>query len=150
MADEKPKAFEDRRRKGMRMLKRGVSQAEVARALEVSRQTASRWAKMLLDDSSSWRAGPRGRPAGLADKQLRRLDRLVRGRKPSEHGYAQSHWSGALIADLVEREFGIRYSAANVRRILRQRGLFPGYGRPAVKGGRFRRMRGGKPTPWRP
>jgi transposase len=145
MTDEKTKEFEERRRKGMRMLKRGVSQAEVARALEVSRQTASRWTKMLAGDSGSWRAGLRGRPAGLADKQLRHLDRLVRGRKPSEYGYAQEHWSIALIADLVEREFGIRYSAANVRRILRERSLFPDYGMPAMKQGIRRRE--GKWTP---
>ena len=145
MTNEKTKEFDERRRKGIRMLKRGASQAEVVRALDVSRQTASRWAKMLAEDSGSWRAGLRGRPAGLADKQLRRLDRLIRGGKPPERGYAQEHWSIALIADLVEREFGIRYSAANVRRILRERSLFPGYGMPAMKRGIRRRE--GKPTP---
>jgi transposase len=133
MAEEMAKTLEDRRRRGMRMLKRGVSQAEVARVLEVSRQTTSRWGKMLADDAGSWRAGQRGRPSGLTDRQLRRLDRLVRGRMPNEYGYLLYRWSVALVTDLVEREFGIRYSAANVRRVLRERGLFPGYGRPAMK-----------------
>jgi len=35
------KALELRRRKAMRMIGRGVAQAEVARTLEISRQTAS-------------------------------------------------------------------------------------------------------------
>jgi DNA-binding XRE family transcriptional regulator len=49
------KEMELRRRKGMRMLKRGVSQAEVARACEVSRQTALNWSRMVIEDSQAWR-----------------------------------------------------------------------------------------------
>ena len=150
MTDAEAKELEARRRRGMKMLMRGVSQAEVARVLDVSRQTTSRWAKMLADAPCSWRAGQRGRPSGLTDKQLHRLDRLVRGRTPRGCGYQEHHWSVALIADLVEREFGIRYSAANVRRVLRERGLFPGYGRPAVKRVPPHIQRSMKPVPpWR-
>jgi transposase len=43
------KALEQRRRKGMRMLARGVTQAEVARVLDVSRQTVSNWAGAVND-----------------------------------------------------------------------------------------------------
>ena len=49
------KELESRRRKGMRMLARGVAQAEVARVLEVSRQTASSWAKKRDEDAQAWR-----------------------------------------------------------------------------------------------
>jgi len=131
--DEKTKALEVRRRKGMKMLSHGISQAEVARTLEVSRQTASRWARMLDEDSGSWRAGQRGRPTELTVKQLQRLERLIRRGSPLKHGHAQHRWSVALVTDLIEEKFGVRYSAANVRRILRERRLFPGYGRPAMK-----------------
>jgi len=150
MADEKAKASEDRRRKGMQMLKRGASQAEVARALEVSRQTTSRWARMVADDPDAWRGKTRGRPAGLTERQLRRLGRLVRGRAPQEHGYAQYRWSVALVRDFIEKEFGVRYeSIANVRRILRERGLFPGYGwtRAMMRRAARRWKMDGKPVP---
>ena len=59
------KELELRRRKGMRMLARGVAQAEVARALAISRQTVSSWAGKLAEDSHAWRRKPLGRPSGL-------------------------------------------------------------------------------------
>ena len=123
MAHERTKGIEERRRKGMRMLKRGVPQAEVARALEVSRQTASRWARMLTDDPDAWRERKRGRTAGLTDRQIRRLDVLV-CRGPKANGFVVYAWSVTLIAGLIEREFGVQYKAANVRRILRKMGLY--------------------------
>lgn len=106
---------------------------------------------MLAEAPRSWRAGQRGRPSGLTDKQLCRLDLLVRKRTPKSCGYTEYRWSVALIADLVEREFGIRYSAANVRRVLRERGLFPGYGRPAMKkvSPHIQRSIGKPVLPWR-
>ena len=54
------KELERRRRRGMRMLARGVVQAEVARSCEVSRQTVSRWAQMIADDPQAWRRQPLG------------------------------------------------------------------------------------------
>ncbi|PLZ01565.1 hypothetical protein CY652_15765 [Burkholderia sp. WAC0059] len=151
MSDGKMKELEVCRRKGMQMLKRGLSQAEVVRVLGVSRQTASRWAKMLAEDPLAWRARKRGRPVRLSDRQLRRLDRLVRGRVPQEHGFAQYRWSVALIRDLIEKEFGVRYeSVSNVRRILRELGLFPRYGwtRGMMSQAQRRWVRDGRPVPW--
>ncbi|KVD76231.1 hypothetical protein WS62_02390 [Burkholderia sp. ABCPW 14] len=135
----------------MRLLARGASQAEVVRALGVTRQTASRWAKMLAENSGSWRAGKRGPPSRLTEQQLLRLDRLVRGKEPQEHGFAQYRWSVALVRDLIEREFGIRYeSIPNVRRILREMGLFPKYGwsLSMIRRAWRRWERDGRPVAW--
>ncbi|CAE6767277.1 hypothetical protein R69619_03669 [Paraburkholderia nemoris] len=151
MRKEDTEEFEVRRRMGMRMLARGASQAEVVRALGVTRQTASRWAKTLAEDSGSWRARMRGHPSRLSEQQLRRLDRLVRGREPQEHGFAQYRWSVALIHDLIEREFGVRYeSIPNVLRILREMGLFPrnGWGVSMIRRAWRRLESDGKPVPW--
>lgn len=106
---------------------------------------------MLVDESGAWRAGKRGHPSRLTEEQLRRLDRLVRGREPREHGFAQYRWSVALVRDLIEREFGVRYeSIPNVRRILREIGLFPGYGWRSIMFCRAhdRWKNDGKPVPW--
>ncbi|WP_186103823.1 winged helix-turn-helix domain-containing protein [Burkholderia gladioli] len=151
MRKEETEDFEARRRRGMRMLASGASQADVVHALGVTRQTASRWAKMLAEGSRSWRAGKRGHPSRLTEQQLRSLDRLVRGRDPQEHGLTQYRWSVALVRDLIEREFGVSYeSIPNVRRILREMGLFPGYGRRRIMMHRAhdRWKRDGKPVPW--
>ena len=71
------KELELRRRKGMRMLARGVAQAEVARTLEVSRQTASSWARKLAEDPQAWRRKPLGRPGGLDTAQKKQLGKAL-------------------------------------------------------------------------
>ncbi|WP_144156139.1 helix-turn-helix domain-containing protein [Paraburkholderia sp. BCC1885] len=123
MVSEKTKEFVALRRKGMRMLQRGVSQAEVTRTLGVSRQTASRWAALLAEDSGSLRERKRGRPSALTDKQMRRLGVLV-CRGPKANGFATYAWSVGVVVELIEREFDTPYKAANVRRILKGMGLY--------------------------
>jgi transposase len=68
---------------------------------------------------------------------MRRLDILVR-RGPKANGFTTYAWSGALVVELTEREFGVQFKAANVRRILRK------MGQTLVES--FGKCRGGTPT----
>jgi transposase len=116
------KALELRRRKCMRMLARGVVQAEVARALGVSRQTVSNWARERLDDAQAWRRKPLGRPAALGAQQKRELaERLKRGAVAG--GFPTELWTLQRVAALIERDFGVAFSTANVWRVLRALGF---------------------------
>jgi len=116
------KELELRRRKGMRMLSRGVAQAEVARVLEVSRQTTSSWAKKLAEDTQAWRCKPLGRPSGLDATQKKQLGKaLLAG--ALANGFPTELWTLARVARLIEREFGVAYSTVNVWRILRELGF---------------------------
>ena len=114
--------LELRRRKGMRMLKRGNSQAEVARACEVSRQTASSWARMLAEDAQAWRCKPLGRPAALEADDLKRLSKLLLEGAIS-NGFPTEVWTLARAVKLIEREFAVKYSVANVWHVLRALGF---------------------------
>jgi transposase len=122
MADEKTQEFEERRRKGIRMLKCGVSPAEVARAVKFSRQTTSRWARILAENPDSWLEKKRGRPPGLDEQQLRQLEKLIRCRPLG--GRISAPWTVVLVSELIAREFGVQYKVANVRRILTNIGLY--------------------------
>jgi transposase len=116
------KGMEARRRKGMRMLKRGVAQAEVARALGVSRQAASTWSGMLGSDPQAWRRKALGRPGGLTSAQRAKLGKmLITG--ALANGFTTELWTLARIARLIEREFGAAYSTVHVWRILRELGF---------------------------
>ena len=89
------KELERRRRKGMRMLARGVAQAEVARTLEVSRQTTSSWAKKLAADPQAWRRKPLGRPGGLDAAQKKQLGKaLLAGALPTTFRRSCGRWRG--------------------------------------------------------
>jgi transposase len=116
------KELELRRRKGMRMLARGVAQAEVARTLGVCRQTTSSWAKKLGEDAQAWRRKPLGRPGGLRSEQKKALGKaLVAG--AVVNGFPNELWTLARVAQLIEREFGLTYSTVHVWRILRELGF---------------------------
>jgi len=114
--------LELRRRKGMRMLARGKSQAEVARECEVTRQTAMTWARMLAEDPQAWRRKPLGRPGALDPEDLKRLSKLlVEG--ALANGFPTELWTLARVVKLIEREFRVKYSVANVWHVLRALGF---------------------------
>ncbi|GAB4471046.1 MAG: hypothetical protein OHK0044_13960 [Burkholderiaceae bacterium] len=111
-----------RRRRGMRMLSGGMAQAEVARKLGVSRQTASTWARRVADDPQSWRRRPLGRPGGLTAADKRKLAKLlVQG--AVANGFPTELWTLARVGKLIAREFGPSYSNVHVMRLLRELGF---------------------------
>lgn len=114
--------MELRRRKGMRMLARGVLQAEVARELAVSRQTTSSWGKKLAADAQAWRRKPLGRPRGLGDAQKKALGKALLAGAVA-NGFPNELWTLARVAKLIQREFAVSYSTVNVWRILREMGF---------------------------
>jgi transposase len=116
------KELEQRRRRGMRMLLRGVTQAEVARICEVSRQTASSWAQALQADPQAWRRRPLGRPGSMDLAQKRKLAKmLITG--AIANGFPTELWTLARIGKLIEREFGHSFTSGHVWRIVHELGF---------------------------
>lgn len=116
------KELEGRRRRGMRMLVRGVVQAEVARACEVTRQTVSRWAQMVADDPQAWRRQPLGRPGVMSAAERAKLSKmLVAG--ALVNGFPTELWTLARIGKLIKREFGHVFSSVHVWRVVRALGF---------------------------
>src|SRR5713226_1843218 len=116
-------ALEARRLCAARLFKQGESQAEVARALGVHRQTVHRWAKRVEREGRAAlkQAGRAGRKPRLSAVELRRIEQELK-RGPEALGYETSLWTAPRVADLIERECGIRYHPGHVWKILRQMG----------------------------
>ena len=73
------KALQRRRLRAARLLSKGVSQAEVARQVGVSRQTVSTWAARLeAEGQSALKARPVGRPPGFGTAERGELVRLFK------------------------------------------------------------------------
>ena len=107
------KELELRRRKGMRMLARGVAQAEVARVLEVSRQTTSSWAKRLVEEPQAWRRKPLGRPGGLGASSTTPTSRTVSSNR-SAPGKSDATWpSGPTPSTTRSRRGGVPATSHN-------------------------------------
>jgi len=109
-----------------RLLKDGVSEAEVARRVGVHRQSVNRWAKQLAAGGrAALKRAPRtGRPPQLSPGDLRRIERGLR-RGPEALGYRTGLWTAWRVADLIERECGVVYSTVHAWRILRAVGWTP-------------------------
>jgi len=113
--------LEQRRFEGLKLLRQGFNQSEVARRVKVCSQTVSRWAKAVSEDGvkALRAAGRAGRKPLLDEKQRDRLVvRLLEG--PEKLGYETPLWTCERVAHLIEEEFGVRYHAGHVWKLLRQ------------------------------
>jgi transposase len=118
--------LEQRRLEGARLLKEGLSEAEVARRVGVHRQSVNRWAARLATGGrrALKRASRTGRPPRLAAADLRRIEAGLK-RGPQALGYTTSLWTAWRVADLIERACGVKYSTVHAWRILRALGWTP-------------------------
>lgn len=116
-------ALERRRLQAARLLRQGLSQAEVARQVGVHRQSVSRWAKQLAEGgkASLRKAGRAGRKPRLSAADLRRIERGLK-RGPEALGYVTGLWTARRVTRLIEQECGVRYHPGHVWRILRDLG----------------------------
>jgi transposase len=111
-----------RRLQAAELFAQGMRPAEVARQLGVSKQTASRW-------HAAWTAGgaqalhskgPNGVRPRLSDTDLHRLA-VALDQGAEAHGFTGQVWTLRRIAQVVEREFGVRYHLGHLWAILHQR-----------------------------
>ena len=116
-------ALEQRRLEAVRLLKRGLSQAEVARQLGVHRQSVYRWAKTVSESGKAAlkKAGRAGRRPLLDARDLEKLEHILK-RGPEALGYDTKLWSSWLVAEVIQETFGVEYHPGHVWRILRQMG----------------------------
>ena len=114
-------ALEKRRFEAMRLLEEGLSQSDAARRLKVARQTVARWVAQYREKGKKGlrKAGRAGRKPRLSPPERERLQRLLL-RGPEGRGRERRLWTCPLVADLIEREFGIRYHEGHVWKILQE------------------------------
>lgn len=102
----------------------GKSLAEVADACEVSLISVKRWKRAIRKGGLDALAvqDSRGREAKLNDAGKEELvDILLAG--PVRAGYRNDLWTCARVAEVIERQFGIKYHQSHVWKILRGSGF---------------------------
>lgn len=109
-----------------RLLREGLSESEVARRVGVHRQSVNRWAKQFAaGGKKALKQAPRtGRPAQLSRRDLQGIEQGLK-RGPEALGYGTSLWTSWRVADLIERECGVKYSTVHAWRVLRALGWTP-------------------------
>lgn len=101
-------------------MEQGCAEAETARKVGVHRQSVSRWARQLAAGGrEALRKAPRtGRKPRLSEADRRRIVAGLK-RGPEALGYEAGLWTSWRVADLIERQCGVRYTNVHVWRILR-------------------------------
>jgi transposase len=115
--------LEVRRRIAGRMLQQGKGVREVARLVKASPSSVSRWKKELEQGGEEALAAKKhkGRTPRLKAEQKEELEQvLLKGAEAA--GYATDLWTLARVAEVIEREFGVKYHPGHVWYILRDMG----------------------------
>ena len=101
------------------LLLKGKRPKDVAAIVGVARQTVYRWRRVLLDhgiDTLGEKRKP-GPPSLISSEQIVLLQQMLAA-GPRANGNDVDCWSITRVRLLIERHFGVRYTNANVRRIL--------------------------------
>jgi transposase len=115
-------ARQARRERAAELFSQGRTQAEVARELDVSRQSASRWhARWHADGTAALRTrGPTGRRPKVPDSALEPIEQaLLEG--ALAHGFPTDVWTLERIALVIQGLTGVALSNPSTWRLLRGR-----------------------------
>jgi transposase len=115
-------ALRERRLRAGEMFKRGSTQADVARAFGVSRETASAWFAAWHEGGAKALVGAQraGRLPRLSDQQLTKVERAL-AKGPRGNGFPTELWTLARVATVIETVTGVSYSTTQTWWILRER-----------------------------
>jgi transposase len=122
-----PGQLEERRLAAARLLLAGgLSQAEIARQLGVSRSAVTRWKQRLEKHGSGGlkRRRPPGRPSHLSAAQWQELLGLLE-RGAIAAGFDTERWTLRRVAAVIKRHFCIQYHFRWLGKALRARGWSP-------------------------
>ena len=114
-----PAEYERRRLRAVALIQDGYSLNEVARRLGCNASSVMRWRNAFRRGGrQALRPRPTpGRPPRLTARQKKRLvGHLLKG--PLAHGYRTDIWTTLRVAELIQRQFDIRYHRDHVGRLL--------------------------------
>src|SRR5512146_3561565 len=119
--------LEQMRIRAVRRMKAGVHPEEVAAALGLNRSTVYAW-KLAFDRGGEAALVAKlhpGRRPQLSPAQRDTLFDLINGHDPWDYGFAAHLWTRHLVADLVAKVFGVRFTPQWTGTLLRRLGLTP-------------------------
>lgn len=108
------------------------SMVEVERRIDASRPSLYRWQERFeTADIQGLRRDERGAPRTTVTDELKRRLREVLDKRPTDFGYVASRWTSPLLADVLDRQFGLEVHPSTLRRLLPKLGYSWTRARPA-------------------
>jgi transposase len=114
--------LEQLREAAVPLFEEGLSKAEIARRLGVSRPAVSSWYQQWqAHGPEGLRLKPQGAQSRLTEAQWQDIvECLLAG--PAANGYDTQLWTLARIADLIEQRTGVRYNSNYVAALMHRQG----------------------------
>ena len=110
-------------------VREGERAAEVIEAYGFNRTTIYKWLKAAMRPGVGMRAlrstPATGRPRSLSPAQERQVFRWINGRDPRQYGLDFGLWTRTVVAELIEKKFGIHLGVSAVGELLAKLGLTP-------------------------
>jgi transposase len=109
----------DRRLRAFELKEQGWKHTEIANALGVSEGAVSQWMKRATEEGvqALRHKPPPGAPPRLSEDERARLPELL-AQGAQAHGFRGEVWTCERVAEVIWREFGVRYHPAHVSRLL--------------------------------
>src|SRR6516225_8516300 len=119
--------LEAMRERTVRSVQNGESPEVVARVIGVNRSTMYGWLALYRRGGwSALKAKPlAGRPPKLDGGMLKWLYNTVTQKNPLQLKFQFALWTREMVAELIERKYGIRLARNSVGRLLAQLGITP-------------------------
>jgi transposase len=107
---------EGRRLRAFELKEQGWKQTEIADALGVTEGAVSQWMKRAREEGvqALRHKPPPGAPPRLSEDERAKLPELV-AQGAEAHGFRGEVWTCERVAEVIWREFGVRYHPAHVR-----------------------------------
>jgi transposase len=106
-------------------LERGVDPVTAGRVLGIGRSTAFKWAAMAAAGESMVAKKAPGGASRLTQEQVARIKAWLVGSNPRQLQFDFALWTRKIVAELIEREFGVSYTPQRVGELLRAWGFSP-------------------------
>jgi transposase len=110
---------EGRRLRAFELKEQGWKQTQIAHALGVTEGAVSQWMKRARENGVQdlRHKPPPGAPPRLNEQERAKLPELV-AQGAEAHGFRGEVWTCERVAEVIWREFGVRYHPAHVSRLL--------------------------------
>ena len=110
-------------------IREGERPAEVIEAYGFNRTTIYKWIKASFRPGVGIQAlrstKATGRPRSLTPRQEQQVFRWINGRDPRQYGLDFGLWTRAVVAELIEKKFGVNLGLTAVGELLARLGLTP-------------------------
>ena len=66
----------------------------------------------------------RGRHSALSEEDLLKIKLLITKEKPSKYGFKAKKWTGPMVKQWIQKEYGVEYQKAQIYNLLTKIGIY--------------------------